>query len=353
MSNANASGLKQNKTIDSESAPSIRRRHNWVHVWVGLLVGWLLYVIFFSGTLSFFKEELRFWAWPSAHFSQQTNESVKAAGDYLEKVSPNAIHWTIDLPSERSPLAFIHWYNPGEKIKKGGGHRIWLDTVSGETRTPEDSRLFDIVYRMHLELQGLPGRTGRMVTGAIALLLLVTLVSGVITHKKIFTNFFTFKKNKGVRSWQDLHNVTAVVTLPFYLIVSIGGFLLVMYSIMPWGVLSAFDGKFRDFRQASVGKQGVVEYITPSGAVPFIDLSKPKGEHLQQLVDRASQNWPQGASKIEGVKIGSKKARIEIRQSGAESLLNRARGERWTFNGNTGDLISASKSITPESEAHR
>lgn len=52
--------------------------------------------------------------------------------------------------------------------------------------------------------------------------MLVMLVSGVIIHKKIFREFFTFRPKKQVqRASLDSHNLTGVVVLPFHFLVAL------------------------------------------------------------------------------------------------------------------------------------
>ncbi|MNT84204.1 hypothetical protein D3C72_2241880 [compost metagenome] len=48
--------------------------------------------------------------------------------------------------------------------------------------------------------------------------MLVAIVSGVITHKKIFTDFFTFRWGKGQRSCLDAHAALSVLgfAVPFH-----------------------------------------------------------------------------------------------------------------------------------------
>ena len=46
---------------------SFFRSMTWLHTWVGLLVCWLLYLIFFAGTLSFFRDEMSIWSQPAVH----------------------------------------------------------------------------------------------------------------------------------------------------------------------------------------------------------------------------------------------------------------------------------------------
>ena len=50
--------------------------------------------------------------------------------------------------------------------------------------------------------------------GAISLCMLVALVSGVVVNKRIFKDFFTFRRGKGQRSWLAAPNACGVLPLP-------------------------------------------------------------------------------------------------------------------------------------------
>ena len=42
------------------------------------------------------------------------------------------------------------------------------------------------------------------------MILLVALISGIVTHRRIFADFFTFRRDRSVqRGWLDAHNVAA------------------------------------------------------------------------------------------------------------------------------------------------
>ena len=58
-----------------------------------------------------------------------------------------------------------------------------------------DTRGGDFLYRFHYELQMMP-MLGRWIVGASALILLVALVSGIVTHRRIFSDFFTFRRDR-------------------------------------------------------------------------------------------------------------------------------------------------------------
>ncbi len=61
----------------------------------------------------------------------------------------------------------------------------------------------------------MPVLIGRLIASLAAFVMLIILISGIITHKKIITDFFTLRTFKSQRSWLDFHNVSSVVALPF------------------------------------------------------------------------------------------------------------------------------------------
>jgi hypothetical protein len=78
-------------------------------------------------------------------------------------------------------------------------------------------------FSLHFDWLGL----GYWIVGLAALAMLVLLVSGVVIHKRIFREFFTFRPQKqGQRSTLDLHNLTGVVALPFQLMFALTGLVI-------------------------------------------------------------------------------------------------------------------------------
>ena len=43
---------------------SFRQSMGWLHRWAGLLLGWLLFAIFLTGTLTVFDKEITWWMQP-------------------------------------------------------------------------------------------------------------------------------------------------------------------------------------------------------------------------------------------------------------------------------------------------
>ena len=56
---------------------SVRQSMSWLHTWSSLILGWLLYAIFVTGTLSFFQNEISIWMKPELHQSLNNHNPVQ------------------------------------------------------------------------------------------------------------------------------------------------------------------------------------------------------------------------------------------------------------------------------------
>ena len=73
--------------------------------------------------------------------------------------------------------------------------------------------------------------------------MLVAILSGIVTHKRIFKDFFTFRPGKGQRSWLDAHNVSAVLALPYHLMITYTGLVTLMFMYLPAGVQAVYHDR--------------------------------------------------------------------------------------------------------------
>ena len=66
--------------------------------------------------------------------------------------------------------------------------------------------------------------------------MLVALISGVVIHRRLFRELFTFRRHKQTqRSVLDLHNLTGVVALPFHFIFALSGLTIFAFLYLPIG----------------------------------------------------------------------------------------------------------------------
>ena len=319
---------------------------SWVHTWSGLLLGWLLYAVFFTGTLSYFRDEIDDWMRPELHQSVADANTAERGLEALTKIAPNATTWTLNLPSARQTALEATWREPGAAAGRAGIKRAELDAATGEQLTPRETRGGSFLYRFHFELYAMPRIWGRWIVGVATMLMFVAIISGVITHKKIFTDFFTFRPRKGQRSWLDAHNATAVLALPFHIVITFSGLLLLMNMLMPWGVNAAYDGNTQAyFTEMRGGRQ-----TAPQGNVG----DRQGGRKSQETPDPASmapiapmlvqaqQLWPErGVGSITVNAPGTSKATFELRERGGSSLINRGASKTLSFDGVSGELKSS------------
>jgi len=296
----------------------------WLHTWAGLIFGWLLFAIFVTGTLAVFDKELNHWMQPEIPSTAVSQASAaQRAIAYLQAHEPQAGNWGISLPTERSPGLRV---STGER-RHGGG--VQLDPATGEAITVRDSVGGNFFFRFHFTLD-LPRNWGIFVVGALALVMLAALVTGIVIHKKIFKEFFTFRPDKGQRSWLDFHNASAVLLLPFHLMITYTGLVIFMLIYIPAGVDALFAGDNRAYFQA----QGNARLEQPRG------LSRQPAE-LADITPLLAQAQAR-LGPIAGFNIRNPNtagARIEIRPE----LGNRialSKGQAMVFDGVSGALLS-------------
>lgn len=316
--------------------PSIRQRHTWLHRWAGLILGWLLYCVFLTGTLSFFQEEITDWMTPERHGQHATPETPLKALAQLQQIAPQASQWTINLPNTRQQGLSIHWINPNQNPGFGRmGQSMILDPTTGLPINVRDTRGGTFLYRFHFELAGLPHILGRWIVGLAALFMLVALTTGIVIHKRLFKDFFTFRPNQGQRSWIDAHCAAGVLALPFHLMITYSGLILLMLILMPWGVKAAYQGNVQQYMAESGFRGG---YHNARGQSDLHAQPAPLTD-LAPLLAYAQQHWAREPSSIQISQPNTEHSIIELREWGADSLINRAQPNRLRFQGVTGALL--------------
>ncbi|MBT1445275.1 PepSY domain-containing protein [Shewanella sp. JM162201] len=267
---------------------SFYRSMNWLHTWAGLLVCWVLLLIFFAGSLSFFRHEISLYAKPELHANVITSAppadlaaTVQHAQQFLSTKAPHAPDWLIEFPSARQPYLSYSWSEKIDGQRRPKFHSQPIDHNGNEAERPRDTLGGNFFYRLHFDLHYLPVQPARYLVGICTMFMLIALISGIIIHKRIFKDFFSFRGGKGSRSWLDAHNISAVFALPFHLVITYTGLITLMFMYMPWAGLSIwkgdadamFDEMLPRFTQPS-----------PSGqAAPMLDV--------HTLLPRVQQLW--------------------------------------------------------------
>jgi uncharacterized iron-regulated membrane protein len=240
-----------------------RQAMAWLHGWTGLLLGWVLFVMCFAGTLSVFKPEIGRWMRPETLAKADAVDAIAAATGWLAKNSTASTGWYLTAPDERM--------NTVEAAYDSGGANLYraLDPVTGAP-VARETLGGEFFYRLHFELQ-LPYPWGRLLASLAAFTMLVALITGIIAHRRIFRDFFTFRPGKGQRSWLDGHNALGVLALPFHLMITFTGLVTLASLSMPWGIVAAYGSDLTAFYHDTV--PGAVGHAATGNKVPLAPIA--------------------------------------------------------------------------------
>ncbi len=115
------------------------------------------------------------------------------------------------------------------------------------------------------------------------MIMLVALVSGIVTHRRLFVDFFTFRRRADQRGWLDAHNVTGVLALPFHVMITYTGLVTLASLYMPWGVKTAYRG---DAQRYYVESGQITAPRPPAGTAGTL---APVGPMVVQALSRVPQ----------------------------------------------------------------
>lgn len=232
-----------------------------LHTWTGLIAGMALFIAFFAGALTMFKEPLDRWASPPQVEAYRYRVDVSQLPQLIQMTlqqHPKAIDaFTIHIePKENSP-ASLTWEEPFEDADEHEhshyfihDRHFWsgLDSagnlVTGEYRPSEMAALIDILH----QTAGIPGEGhhlwGVYVMGAVSVLYALALVSGlIILLPTLMKDLLAMRPGKNIkRFWLDAHNVVGFVSLPFHLVIAFTVVVFAFHDFLYDGLQTAVYG---------------------------------------------------------------------------------------------------------------
>src|SRR5690606_39233636 len=148
------------------------QRMSWLHTWLGLLVSWVAYFVFLTGTAAYLDTEIDRWMRPELPLRSPANkvsahESINRAYEFLrsEPAAHSALRWNIIPPrGHEQPFLQASWRH----MTASG--RPFTSTVlfDGDGKPLPQARATGggyALYRLHVELHYLPRRTGFIIVG--------------------------------------------------------------------------------------------------------------------------------------------------------------------------------------------
>lgn len=358
---------------------NFRQSMAWLHTWFGLVIGFVLIVVFFFGSLSVFDREIDRWAIPQTRFDPQPMPSFdQLLLPAFRKIEPDQADYTANMATLHDPAkgpmtprlalpADEYWAYTTHRdpvLRMGIGFKVPLardpeghNHIHGETTI--DPRSGAVVradqlkigsewfYPMHYSLNWSWKNLGIFLVGLAALVMLAALVSGVVIHRKIFREFFTFRPKKHTqRSALDLHNLTGVVALPFHFFFAFTG--LVIFAAFYFLPVSQFQLKgLHDQHEVMEAQETGLPHQAAGVPAPIASVDA--------MVLEAKRRWAERdmAGEVGFLvvhHVGDANSYVSVYRAGSDRVA--LVGEGIHFKGSTGELLREDPPRSPVSEVN-
>ncbi|KFF07224.1 PepSY-associated TM helix domain-containing protein [Flavobacterium reichenbachii] len=259
------------------------------HTVSGIVISVVLFVIFFAGSFSFFRDEIINWErGESVSITKEKQINYDSTLDLLDKKYTLAGR-NISI-SNGSKERRVNVYMEGTKdtlapAKQKEGSFFYLDTENFKTHTYEESySLGEFLYRLHFLAQ-VPYPIGYYLSGFVALFFLFAIVTGVLLHwNKIVSNFYMFRPKEKLKTlWTDAHTSLGMIGLPFQFVYAVtGAFFMIKILIVAPSVMALYKGDDKKLYDD-------LEYYNPDFKFENKKLANPFS--INKLVEKTKNTW--------------------------------------------------------------
>lgn len=235
------------------------------HTISGIIICALLYVIFFAGSFSFFKEEISAWQKNTSYvksrktvtrdfdrvidsLGQKNNLKGRDFEFFIQRNDIGA-YVSVTASADTTLKKRVKPKADGAAKKRRGRGRggdddsMYFNYDFSKQKSGDYTEAYDMgefLYRLHFlaQLNAVPIRLGApfgyLLAGVVSFIFLFALITGLMLHwNKIVSNFFTFRPlSKWKTLWTDLHTAIGVIGFPFQLVFAVTGVVLIANSFL-------------------------------------------------------------------------------------------------------------------------
>ena len=317
------------------------RIYKSVHTWTGILTGMALFIAFYAGALTVFKEPLTRWATPPAAVSPVPLEEAPGLIARTLQARPDvAKGFSIHLQEADHVPARMSWEvrdgQADDHDESSIRHYVAYLDAGGELRLDESapSGLMPFIDVLH-RVVGLPADSdpNRWFMGIVASLYAIALVSGVIVLlPSLVKDFFALRVGKNLkRMWLDAHNVVGIVSLPFHIIMALSSVVFAFHDgIYDLQDKLMYEGKLESVFQRSGGGAPAGEARNPA------DMLTPR-----QLAAQARGLAPGfEPNALQYQQVASPRAIVRVWGKNDSAVSPRARGGFVALDPYTGKVLN-------------
>jgi len=234
------------------------------HTISGIIICALLYVIFFAGSFSFFKEEISAWQKNTSYVKSRKNvvrdfdHLIDSLGqknnlkgrdfDFFIQRNDIGAYVSVSASADTSLKKKVKPTEGAAKKRRGRGRgrdddSMYFNYNFARQTSGDYSEAYDMgefLYRLHFlaQLNAVPIHLGApfgyLVAGVVSFIFLFALLTGLMLHwNKIVSNFFTFRPwSKWKTLWTDLHTAIGVIGFPFQFVFAVTGVVLIANTFL-------------------------------------------------------------------------------------------------------------------------
>lgn len=206
------------------------------HGVAGALLGSVVFLLFLTGTICMFRDELRLWSSPAVQAQGPFEAAVVDGGSVQKAIQSFSEHhplnetarWAVLLPLYPQGV-FELLYRPKDErgllraYVRGGDFAY----VGASDRTPSE-----FLFNLHANLT-IRQKMGRILVGCVGLVCIFLVITGLLIHRHKLRNAFSFRLGGSLRkSLGDAHRALGLWGLPFFALISLSGAALGLKTVL-------------------------------------------------------------------------------------------------------------------------
>jgi len=197
-----------------------------IHMITGLVSGFFIFIICLSGSLLVFKDEFNRLAYPAVSGSGGQAITLDRAYASVKQTYPKAQISHCEIPASGNEI-FIFSIFDSAHDRGSKPFSVFVHPQTGVTMSFYPNRLYFMNWLAVLHNSFHAGKKGEWLLGLVALLFLVSMVSGCILYRHKLADTILFRKK--VFRKGNLHQVIGTWALIFNLVMGITGFWMQRY----------------------------------------------------------------------------------------------------------------------------
>ncbi|WP_333877723.1 PepSY-associated TM helix domain-containing protein [Methylobacter sp.] len=294
------------------------RIYKTVHTWAGILTGLVLFIAFYAGAITVFKEPLERWIAPPNHSIRAPLTQMHELITQTLSARPDAgKEFTLHLGDEEHVPARLTWQ------KKTDGDVFWSTAIAQDGSLqiarihPSGlARFVDMIHRTG----GIPGNSeiGEHFMGVVAMLYGVALISGLIVLlPSLARNFLALRLGtKLKRIWLDAHNLIGVASFPFHLVMALSAVVFAFHDHL-YDIQDAvvYAGKLKPIMKADSPFSAVKQDPQPAAMLPP-DMLLARVKSLSPAFEPVMMQYRDAGTRGASVRVSGNDPRYMLRGKG-------------------------------------